>query len=160
VLFKDLGSPGADPSGEPSESSFKERFELMLEQSGLDISPRSLLLIMGWTALIIGGGVGIWRQSPLLGLGAGLGAAALPFFYVRLNQKMRQAKLLAQLPDAFDLMGRVIRAGQTMSQAFQGVADEFEPPIAYEFSYCYEQQNLGLPPELALRDMARRTGLL
>src|SRR5690606_9876698 len=29
-----------------------------------------------------------------------------------------------------------------------------------EFSYCYEQQNLGLPTEVALRDLARRTGLL
>ena len=57
-------------------------------------------------------------------------------------------------------MGRVIRAGQTMSQALQAVADEFPPPIAGEFAYCYEQQNLGLPPEAALRDLARRTGLL
>ena len=69
-------------------------------------------------------------------------------------------KLLSQLPDAFDLMGRVIRAGQTMSQGLQAVADEFAPPIATEFSYCYEQQNLGLSPELAMRDLARRTGLL
>ena len=57
-------------------------------------------------------------------------------------------------------MGRVIRAGQTMSQALQAVADEFPPPIAGEFAYCYEQQNLGLSPETALRDLARRTGLM
>jgi tight adherence protein B len=68
--------------------------------------------------------------------------------------------MMAQLPDAFDLMARVIRAGQTMSQALQAVADEFDPPIAAEFAYCYEQQNLGLSPEVALRDLARRTGLL
>src|SRR5262249_30341286 len=58
------------------------------------------------------------------------------------------------------LMSRVIRAGQTMSQALQAVADEFDAPIAAEFSYCYEQQNLGLSPELALRDLARRTGVV
>ena len=57
-------------------------------------------------------------------------------------------------------MGRVVRAGQTISQALQAVADEFPPPIAAEFAYCYEQQNLGLSPESALRDLARRTGLL
>jgi tight adherence protein B len=57
-------------------------------------------------------------------------------------------------------MARVIRAGQTMSQAMQGVAEEFDQPISGEFAYCYEQQNLGLPPELALRDLARRTGLV
>jgi tight adherence protein B len=68
--------------------------------------------------------------------------------------------MLSQLPDAFDLMGRVVRAGQTLGQGFQAVADEFDRPIAGEFSYCYEQQNLGLPPDVALRDLARRTGLL
>jgi tight adherence protein B len=57
-------------------------------------------------------------------------------------------------------MARVIRAGQTMSQALQAVGDEFDPPLAGEFAHCFEQQNLGLPPELALRDLARRTGLL
>ena len=57
-------------------------------------------------------------------------------------------------------MARVIRAGQTMTQAMQAVADDFEKPISAEFNYCCEQQNLGLPPEAALRDLARRTGIL
>src|SRR5205823_1277174 len=52
------------------------------------------------------------------------------------------------------------RAGQTTSQALQAVADEFDQPLAGEFTYCVEQQNLGLATEDALRDLARRTGLL
>ena len=65
-----------------------------------------------------------------------------------------------QLPDAFDLMARVVPAGQTMSQALQAVADEFPQPIAAEFSYCYEQQNLACRPRWRIRDLAGRTGLL
>jgi tight adherence protein B len=84
----------------------------------------------------------------------------VPLLYVRGKQKARLAKLQAQLPDSFDLMARVIRAGQTLSQALQAVSDEFEAPISAEFDHCYEQQNMGLPPEVALRDLARRTGLL
>jgi len=57
-------------------------------------------------------------------------------------------------------MARVVRAGQTVSQAIQAVTDEFDAPVSAEFSYCYEQQNLGLSPEVAYRDLARRTGLL
>src|SRR5262249_49779119 len=57
-------------------------------------------------------------------------------------------------------MARVIRAGQTMPQAMQAVADEFDQPLSAEFAYCFEQQNLGLSPEVSLRDLARRTGLL
>jgi tight adherence protein B len=83
-----------------------------------------------------------------------------PFLYVSLKRKARLEKLLSQLPDAFDLMARVIRAGQTMSQALLAVADEFETPVATEFAFCFEQQNLGLPPEISLRELARRTGLV
>jgi tight adherence protein B len=67
---------------------------------------------------------------------------------------------MAQLPHAFDLMARVIRTGQTISQSLQAVADEFDPPVAAEFASCFEQQNLGLPLEAALRELGRRTGLL
>ncbi len=80
--------------------------------------------------------------------------------YVKYKRTVRLEKLLSQLPDTFDLMSRIVRAGQTLSQALQAVADEFAQPIAGELSYCYEQQNLGLSPEVAMRDLARRTGLL
>jgi tight adherence protein B len=68
--------------------------------------------------------------------------------------------LRGQLPDVFDLMSRVLRAGQTIPQALETVAEEVSRPASEEFGYVYEQQNLGLSPEAAMRDLARRTGLL
>jgi tight adherence protein B len=47
-----------------------------------------------------------------------------------------------------------------VTQAMQAVSDEFKPPVNVEFGYCYEQQNLGLAPEVALHDLAQRTGLM
>ena len=47
-----------------------------------------------------------------------------------------------------------------MSQSLQAVTDEFDAPISAEFSLAFEQMNLGLPPEVAMRELARRTGLL
>ena len=58
------------------------------------------------------------------------------------------------------MMSRAIRSGQTVTSAFQVVVDDFEDPISEEFSLCHEQQNLGLPQEVALRDLARRTGVM
>jgi tight adherence protein B len=160
TLFKNLSQLRADAASDDSgQPSLAERFALMIEQAGLEITPRKLLLICAASGLtaallaalvrgIIGGGIG-------LAIGG-----VLPILYVRAKRKARLDKLRTQLPDAFDLMGRVIRAGQTMSQALLAVADEFPPPIAAELSYCYEQQNLGLPPEESYRDLARRTGLV
>jgi tight adherence protein B len=146
--------------GESDAPSLRQRFEELIEQSGLTISPRRLLFLMIATGLGVGLAGGLLRQSVLTGAVAAVGAGSIPLLYVAYKRKVRMTKLMAQLPDAFDLMARVIRAGQTVSQALQAVADEFDPPISAEFAYCYEQQNLGLPAEVALRDLARRTGLL
>src|SRR5262249_11898167 len=42
----------------------------------------------------------------------------------------------------------------------QAVVDEFDPPIATEFAYSQEQQNLGLLPEVTFREMAQRSDVL
>jgi tight adherence protein B len=161
LLFKNLAQVVAEASAEDKvETGLRQRFEAMVEQSGLDLTPDRLLGIMAGAGLSLGAFGGVVRQSPIVAvLGALVGAVA-PLMYVQRKRKARLEQLLSQLPDAFDLMSRVVRAGQTMSQALQAVADEFQPPIAAEFSYCFEQQNLGLPPEVAMRDLARRTGLL
>ncbi len=136
------------------------RLQAIVEQSGLNLTIEKLVTVS--VAVSVGCGLlgGLLRQSVLVAVLGALAGAAAPFGYVQYKRKARLEKLLSQLPDTFDLMSRVVRAGQTMSQALQAVADEFAQPIAGELSYCYEQQNLGLSPEVAMRDLARRTGLL
>ena len=99
-------------------------------------------------------------QKPLAGLVAVLVGGVAPILYV---QRVRRAPA-REAPRATprrlraDVAGRP--RGQTISQALRAVSDEFAPPLATEFASCYEQQNLGLSLESALRDLARRTGLL
>jgi tight adherence protein B len=160
TLFKDLGALAAEAALDDSAPPWRQRLAIMLEQSGLSLTPRRFLGFTGALALGLGALGLLLSKNPL---GAVVGApvgAALPLLYVHVKRKARLAKLVSQLPDAFELMARIVRAGQTMSQALQAVADEFEQPIAGEFAYCFEQQNLGLAPDTALRDLARRTGLL
>jgi tight adherence protein B len=158
LLFKDIGRMTAELNGE--RPRLRQRLETLIDQAGLDLTVDRLLALTVGAALALAVPGGLFRQSPLIaGVGAAAGAAA-PLLVVQFLRKRRREKLRSQLPDAFDLMARIIRAGQTMTQAQQAIADEFERPIAAEFSLCYEQQNLGLAPEIALRDLARRTGLL
>jgi tight adherence protein B len=160
ALFKDISKLAAEAAEEEGALSWRERFIAMVEQSGLETTPQKVLSIAAIAGLVVGFLVLVISMNVLVALPAALIGASLPLFYVRIKWRKRLSKLLEQLPEAFDLMGRVIRAGQTMAQALQAVADEFDPPIAVEFAYCYEQQNLGLAPEISLRDLARRTGLL
>jgi tight adherence protein B len=159
-LFKAIGELAAEAAEEDDQPrGLVPRLEALIEQSGLTLTVSRLLTVSA--CLGLGLGVVAWLASgPLAGTILAALGSPLPVLYVRFKQQVRKNRLLAQLPDAFDLMARVIRAGQTMSQAQLTVADEFDQPIAAEFSYCYEQQNLGLSPELSLRDLARRTDLI
>jgi tight adherence protein B len=69
-------------------------------------------------------------------------------------------KLLVQLPQALDVVGRAIQAGKTIPAAFQIVADDLQPPIADEFRRCYEQQHLGISFDSSLRGLAERSPLM
>jgi tight adherence protein B len=161
VLFKDLGQFAVEVSAHDDDNpSFRLRFEAMVEQSGLDLTPGRLLTRAAIAGLALGTIVGLLSQRSLAGILMVPVGAAAPLLYVRRKRNARSEKLLGQLPDAFELMSRVVRAGQTISQALRAVCDEFQAPIATEFATCYEQQNLGLTTEAALRDLARRTGLL
>ena len=161
LVFKNVNQLAMDASGEmEAEPTFHQSLEILIEQADLQITVRKLLTLCGAFAVVLGASGYLIRQGALVGVVSALVGGYLPLFYVRRRRKARLAKLLSQMPEAFDLMSRVVRAGQTMSQSLQAVADEFPQPIAAEFSYCYEQQNLGLSPEVALRDLSRRTGLL
>ncbi len=161
MLFKGLDKTSFEAIDEDeTEPTFTQRLAKMIEQSGLDLDVRRLIMLSAAASIGLGAVVGVIRQNAIAGGVAAVVGLVVPYIYVDMRRKARLEKLLSQLPDAFDLMARVVRAGQTMAQAQLAVADEFAPPIAGEFSYCYEQQNLGLPAEGALRDLARRTGLL
>ena len=120
---------------------------------------QSLLAVSLLCGGLVGGIAGFLMQDVVVGVVLGLVAAPIPMLYVRFKRAQRVELLTSQLPDSLELMSRVLRAGQTITQAMQAVGQEFKPPIGAEFAYCYEQQNLGMSTDLALRDLAKRTGL-
>ncbi|MGO8746489.1 MAG: type II secretion system F family protein [Thermoguttaceae bacterium] len=145
-----------------------ERFAHFVHESGLQIKPQQVLGLCLVTAAAADGLAWLltnhWAATAtvkwIVTAVAALIAGVLPTIYVSGVRSRRREKLLSQLPDAFDLMARTMKAGQTIPQALQAVGDELSRPVADEFSYCYEQQNLGLSVEATVRDLARRTGLL
>ena len=168
-LFKSLeGVPAALPAAEldpgapvaiKPPAGVLQRLRQMLEQSGLMLTPAQLAAAAAATAVLAGAVVGA-TLGPVLGVTAAVLAAPVPFLYLYFRWRARMEKLMSQLPDAFDLMARVIRAGHSVPEALQAVVDEFEPPLATEFAYSQEQQNLGLLPEVTFREMAQRTDVL
>ena len=136
------------------------RLDELVEQSGLEIKVSYVLAACIGLASVVALASGFATGSAIVGVALGLVVSPLPVLYIQFKRHRRLEALRSQLPDALELMSRILRAGQTISQAMQAVATEFTAPIGSEFGYCYEQQNLGLSMDVALRDLAKRTGLL
>lgn len=156
----DLDQLAHEAAADAERLTLTERIGQLLEQSGVGLSLYGLLALSVLCGCLVGGIAGSLMRDALTGLVIGILAAPLPIIYVQIKRAYRAEMLTSQLPDSLELMSRVLRAGQTITQAMQAVGQEFKPPIGAEFAYCYEQQNLGMSTDMALRDMAKRTGLL
>jgi tight adherence protein B len=138
--------------------TWNERLQLLVEQAGVQTTVRT---VVGWslTAGAIAAMAGLWWDWWLGALLVPFGAV-LPFGVLAARKRLRQRKLSRQLPEAFAMISRAVRAGQTVPAAFQIIAEDFDAPISTEFARCYEQQNLGMSRETALRMLAKRTGTM
>jgi tight adherence protein B len=73
------------------------------------------------------------------------------------NKKAKRQKMLAeQLPDALDFLGRILKAGHSLSTGVQMMADELPKPLAQEFRKAYDQHTLGMSLEDCLKEIAKR----
>jgi len=156
-VYEQAAAGTLDPD---SGMSAANRIRQMLLQAGLQMRLQQLVLLSLILMVATGSVVGYLSPWPWVFIPVGLVAGLLPVVVVRAVRSHRRNKLKQQLPEAFEMMARVLRAGQTISQAMRGVAEQFPSPIAEEFSLCWEQQNLGLSPEASFRELGRRTGLL
>ena len=111
----------------------------------------SLILgVLGFTASWLAG-VKVYL-APLLGIVVAL----VPFAWLLHKRVGRLKKFAAQLPDALELVARALRAGHSLAAGMHVVAEEMPAPIADEFNRVYEEQNLGIPIEDALKSMCER----
>ncbi|HQR41251.1 MAG TPA: type II secretion system F family protein, partial [Gemmatales bacterium] len=90
----------------------------------------------------------------------GLIMGAIPWYVVMQKRKKRLKKFTAQMPDALELLARALRAGQSFIAGLQIIAEEMPPPISTEFGRVYEEQNLGVTVDDALRSLAERVPIL
>jgi tight adherence protein B len=139
-----------------SQENTRSPLSQFIEQARRAIGLNTLLCLSGGTGALLAASIyRLTGQWWMLLIGFGIGASA-PFFYVHARYAAHIRKVSQQLPEVFDVMARAVRAGQTVPAAFRLVAEEFESPISDEFQHCYEQQNLGISFEAAVRELPKR----
>lgn len=92
----------------------------------------------------------------VLGLFAGLFTFTLPGKYVNFLRERRKRKFEEQLVEALASMSNALRAGFSLTQAFEGVAKTGEVPISQEFNVLLQQLRIGMTFEDALTSLEQR----
>ncbi len=126
-----------------------------LDQADVRMPPAQFVLIcLGAFAA----GVVLCLLSPfkLLAVFVGPIFAMVPVGWLMVKRKRRLTRFGNQMPEALELLSRSLRAGHSLNAGFGLVAKEMEQPLAREFGRAFEEQNLGIPLDEAIEDMADR----
>jgi len=84
----------------------------------------------------------------------------LPILWLKRKKRRRLEAFQAQFPNGLEFISRSMRAGHAFSVSLEMLYREFDDPMAGEFRRIFEEQNLGLPLEVALGKFAARIPLL
>jgi tight adherence protein B len=118
----------------------------VFEQADCHIKPNTLTVI----------GILLAAAAMTLGWIARLPWFSLPWLWLWNKRRSRLAKFASQLPDALELCARALRAGHSLAAGLHVVGEEMPSPIADEFSRVFEETNLGIPVEEAMKSMCDR----
>jgi tight adherence protein B len=133
------------------------QLDRLLLQASLDWTVSRLLLscaASGLGALLLART--LLHQPMALALILGAGCGCLPLLYVLRRRASRLARLERQLPAAFDLLGRALRAGHALGAGLQMIGQEMSEPVASEFRFTHEELNFGVGLEQALTNLSTR----
>ena len=76
----------------------------------------------------------------------------------RFLDERRRSKFNSQLPEALATMSNAMRAGFSISQAFDSVVDQGEVPMSEEFAILQQQLKVGMSFDAALESLSQRVG--
>jgi tight adherence protein B len=110
------------------------------------------------TVIIFGMTSGGFSWIKAIGLGSivAVGTFPMPRLILRYLRIRRLAKFNEQLEDALGGMSSSLKAGFSINQALESIADENRPPISIEFRLLIQELRLGVPLETALDNMCKR----
>ncbi|MCA9077122.1 MAG: type II secretion system F family protein [Planctomycetaceae bacterium] len=130
--------------------------KLLFVQADSPISPAKFFAITVICA-VVGLVVAVIARSPIpLYPVVAATFGLLPLGWLLMRRKSRFKKFANQLPDALELIARALRSGHSLSSGLSVVVQEMPDPISQEFAMAYEEQNLGITIEQALKNLHKR----
>jgi tight adherence protein B len=135
-------------------------FDRLVLESGAELTSYAAFLLLLVGGLLLGGGAWLYTAEPLNGVAGGLAGMALPLVGLAIRRSRRLAAVREQLPHVLDMLARGTRAGQSVEQAIQLVAEEAGGVLGAEFRRCRQQLEMGRAFDRTLKSLAARVRLV
>ena len=127
-----------------------------LSRAGLKIKGAEWIAIQAGSALLLFAISFLRFQINLLPVIFGVLGWFAPRLYLSYRKRRRLSLFLEQLVDTVNLLASSLRAGHSLPQAMEMVAETGLPPISEEFSRVMHELDVGSPIDDALEKMVRR----
>jgi tight adherence protein B len=158
-------APGRERQQQSAVSESVERFVgrgklgqavfARLDRAEIKMTPGEFVTL--WLAILMGSlAVGLLLKGFIGLLVLGVAGGLAPWIYLTRRISRRQKKFVEQLADMAQMMGNSMRAGFSITQSLELVANEGAPPISEEFRRVVTEIKLGLSLETALDHMKNR----
>ena len=132
-----------------------ERFKEELDVARIKMPAIHIVTATALAALVMVVLIGWWAGSAML---SPIGLLVIPAVRLVINRKLRRQRhqFAEQLADNLQIVASALRAGQSMVGAISVVVDEAPEPTRSEFRRIVNDERVGVPLEVAVRDVARR----
>jgi tight adherence protein B len=147
--------PAADLSGRIDQA-----FEQLVLECGLNWEPLTAVLVIATAGSLVGGPILLYWDNFLGAVGGALAAMFATLVLLQIRRLRRMNEIREQIPTAFDLLARCVRAGASLEQAIEVVGQETAGPLGSEFTWCARQMSLGMSLPAILRLFSNRLRLV
>lgn len=125
----------------------------------LRLNPKGLRgWLTAWAALVLAVFLVLWIALDmfLIGVSVAVLLVCLPWYIVRRMAERRREKIEDQLADAMVSLSSAVKAGLSLAQAIEILAQQTPRPISQEFQQIYGEYRMGKPMERCLAEAKDR----
>jgi tight adherence protein B len=132
-----------------------QQLDAKLDQADLKLRAQEAVLFTGG-AILVAVVLGLVAGGPMVALAVLIVAVLAPFALLNQLAARRRKAFTQQLPDTLQLLASSLRAGYSLLQGLDAVAQEVDDPTGRELRRVVLETRLGRDMELALEDLAAR----
>lgn len=135
--------------------TWSHEIRTQLLSAGSELNPATFVLTWAMVGLI-GTVLASRLETLVFAVALTLFSWALPWLWLKRQQKRRLARFAEQLPDAIDMLVSAMKAGYSFQAATQFIGEEMIDPLGSEFARFYDEQRLGIEVRTALLNLQGR----